>query len=579
MSLDLAAAERQTITRSVRDEDVQALKEGRLVMAPHPAWNLPADPTWQEDPFHDRNWCFQYHMLRWLDPLRRAGARGDTEAAELWLRWVQDWAAKNPPSAPCSPWAWTDMSDGIRAQQLCLAAPMVQAVRPGLMDWLESTIRVHGEHLADPRNMGNANHALHQQESLFVVGRVLGDEGMWRLAAQRMSILLHEQYDAQGVNAEGAVAYHANNFQWWERALERFDREGLARPDGAERHLHAPEELAHATRPDGTFVTIGDTDRATAEPVGSPLTDYVTNNGATGRPPQETVRIYDAGYVFARSGWGGEGRGGRSFADETFYSLRFGPSQSVHGHPDGGSLTYSASGVNWIVDPGKYEYGSSPARRHVASRRAHSLVTVDERTPRRSASVELVSRTITPAVHDLTVVDDSFSRVSLRRRVIHSVRGEYLVVLDDVQSRKPALVSQRWQLGPEVSADVEDAAGLGARLRLSCGGALATLCVLAPVELSMVTAQEEPFDGWVATGWRQKAPATAVTASRAGSTVRIATVLAAAPRGADTPPTVQVLSQDPDGLFLSLAVDTGAVQEVMTVTASGVDVAEPFGSV
>ena len=248
----------------------------------------------------------------------------------------------------------------------------------------------------------------------------------------------------------------------------------------------------------------------------------------------------------------------------------------MHGHPDGGSLTYSASGANWIVDPGKYEYGKSVARLHVASRAAHSLVSIEGRAPRTYAEVQLVRRAVTPTHHDFTLVDDSFPRTSLRRRVVHSVRGEYLVVLDDVQARKTVVASQRWQLGPGISAEAAPCDGDGTVLRLSYGDALATLHLLDPVDLSMVTGQEEPFDGWVSTGWRQKEPATAVTAQRAGSTMRIAAVLAAAPPGASTPPTVRVLAQDPDGLFLILAVDTGSVQEVMTITASSVSVEEPF---
>src|SRR5699024_6481092 len=155
---------------------------------------------------------------------------------------------------------------------------------------------------------------------------------------------------------EGATAYHYNNFLWWERALRRFDLERLPRPEGAERHLQAPEGIAHATRPDGTLVPIGDTDLQNPKQVRSPAVAYVTTNGRAGTPPPETVKVYNAGYVFGRSGWG---TAQRPYAAQSYYSLRFGPARRVHGHPDGTSLTYSARGINWVVDPGKYEYGRS----------------------------------------------------------------------------------------------------------------------------------------------------------------------------------------------------------------------------
>src|SRR5699024_5883282 len=125
MTLDLNAARRQTLATSYRKEDVDRLLAGKLLMPPHPEWTLPERVTWQEDPFQDRNWLFQFHMLRWLEPLRRAASRGDDAAFEMWLRWVEDWVTNNPVSNPVTEWAWTDMSDGIRALQFCQAAPMI----------------------------------------------------------------------------------------------------------------------------------------------------------------------------------------------------------------------------------------------------------------------------------------------------------------------------------------------------------------------------------------------------------------------------------------------------------------------
>lgn len=554
MTLDLEAARRQNFTISFREEEVAALLKGELAMSPHPAWQLPEEPTWKEDPFHDRNWRFQFHMLRWLDPLRRAAAKGDDAAYAMWLRWVRDWVEKNPPSSPRSTWAWVDMSDGIRAQQLCLAAPLVAARSPELLDWLEQAIRTHAAHLADPANMGNANHALHQQESLFVCGRVLADESLWQLALDRMGALLREQYDEQGVNAEGAIAYHHNNYLWWERTLCRMDVEQIPRPDGADRHLYAPEEIAHATRPDGTYVTIGDTDHMTPKALGTPLTDFTASQGTEGETPAQTVAVYDAGYVFARSGWGDAER---PFADQTFYSVRFGPSRRVHGHADGTSVTYSADGVNWVVDPGKFDYSSSVARKHFVSRAAHSVLSFEGRKPQKDATVTLVRQEITPTHHDLLLSDDSFARISLTRRIVHSVRGEYLVVIDEASSLKSMNAVQRWQLGPNVSATVRDAG-----VELTAGDHRAVLAFCEPeVELGTVRGQEDSFDGWVATGWKKKVPATAVLARATGRSLRFVTVLSA---GHGAEPRVRPLPLAEVG-SIALEVTSGAGAEQIVI--------------
>ena len=120
MSLDFAAAERQSLGGSYREGAVRQLLSGVLSMSPHPEWQLPAAIDWAADPFRDVNWRSQFHMLRWLDPVRRAGADGDKDALAMWIRYARDWVSSNPRHAPAHEWVWSDMVDGIRAINLCL---------------------------------------------------------------------------------------------------------------------------------------------------------------------------------------------------------------------------------------------------------------------------------------------------------------------------------------------------------------------------------------------------------------------------------------------------------------------------
>jgi len=563
MALDFSVAARQAFGTSVPEATVRRLLSGRLVMSPHPEWTLPARINWSADPFDDVNWRSQFHMLRWLDPLRRAAAKGDDEAYAMWIRYVRDWVDSNPREKPAHEWVWSDMVDGIRAIQLCLAAPLVRDRSPEDLGWLEQSIRDHAEHLADPANLGHSNHAMHQHEALFVCGRTLGDEHLTELAATRFDQLLAEQYDEQGVNAEGAIAYHYNNYLWYERVLRRFDAEGFDRPAAAARHARAPEEIAHATRPDGTFVGIGDTDGGTPKAVGSPLTDYVSTAGSDGEAPSDLLKIYDQGYLFARSGWG---ETERNYDEETFFSVSFGRSDRVHGHPDGGSLTFSADTVNWIVDPGKYQYGRSVERKHVLSRASHSLVSLDGLQPKKSATVSLLRESVTERAYDLLFADDSFEGIDLTRRVIYSVNGDYLVVIDHVRSPREVTARQRWQLGPGVDATISRH-----RVELTCGEHTAMLAYAGTTTgLDQITGSQKPFDGWVATGWKQKAPATAVTATKSGTSFRFITVIAA---GAGTAPSSTTLQTSTPGF--SLEVSTGRVTERIDIDHDEVSFGEP----
>lgn len=553
MSLDFDAAERQALGGSFRADAVRRLLDGVLLMSPHPEWQLPATIDWAADPFHDVNWRSQFHMLRWLDPVRRAAAAGDDDALAMWIRYVRDWVENNPRHAPAHEWVWSDMVDGIRAINLCLAAPLLRDHSPEDLGWLEQTIREHAEHLADPANLGHANHALHQHEALFVCGRVLGDNALAQLSVQRFNELLDAAYDEQGVNAEGAIAYHHNNYLWYERVLKRFDSERVPRPPAAARHALAPEEIAHATRPDGTFVSIGDTDGGDARRIRSPFTTYVTSGGADGDAPADLLKIYDRGYVFARSGWG---ETERNFEEETFFSVSFGAADRVHGHPDGGSLTISSDTANWVVDPGKYQYGGGIERKHMLSRDSHSLVSLVGRRPEKDAEVALTRRTLTQRSYDLLFTDTSYTGVDLTRRVIYSRTGDYVVVIDHVRSAEPVTARQRWQLGSEVSATIA-----GQRVELRAGDRRAVLAYAGTAaRFEQVTGSTKPFDGWVATGWKQKLPATAVTASKSGTSFRFITVFAT---GDGAIPSVA--SMPIKGAVFSLEISTGRVTEQMIV--------------
>lgn len=564
MALDLAAASRQDLDTGFSARDVSTLLAGRLTMSPHPEWLLPEKIDWTADPFDDNNWRHQYQMLRWLEPLRRAASLADADAYDMWIRYARNWYQNNPPTNPLSPYAWRDMVDGIRAIQLCTAVPVVARRSPEDLGWLEESIRDHARWLVDEGNLGHSNHAFHQHQALFVCARVLRDQQMTDLAVGRLDALLAAQYDDQGVNAEGAIAYHCLNLLWWQKLLQRLDLEDIERPAAAKRLRLAAEELAHATRPDGTFVTIGDTDNASAARINHPYTRYVTTAGARGEPPIDLLKVYDAGYVFGRSGWG---ETERDLAEETFFSISFGSSRRVHGHPDGGSLTYTGDTVNWLVDPGKFQYGESAARTHFLSRAAHNVVAIEGRSLRRNATVRLTHKTVAPRHWEFTVDDDSFEDVTLRRRIVYSTAGEYLVVVDTVRAPEDVAAIQRWQLAPGVEADVDRS-----RLLLRQNDHHATLAFAGTKgELSLVHGRVDPFDGWVSTGWKQKAAATAVTYRKTGTSFRFITVIAT---GKSAPPDVRALRGGPEkSIFLE--VSTQRLTEQIALTPHGVQFPSP----
>ncbi len=523
-------------------------------MRPHPAWEFKDEVDWDANPFAQRNWKAQLHMLRWLDPIRRVALEGDEDARKFWLRTCKSWVRNNPAAESKETdssgyyvnYAWADMVEAMRALVLTFGLPLVEDAEDS--EWLTESIYEHGRWLADPKHLGHSNHALHQHQALFVVGAVLGKPEWVTLAIDRLATLFEQSYDEQGVNIEGAIGYHKNNLIWWEQAFKRLDVEGIPRPEAARRLELAYVELAHATKPDGTFELIGDTEVTTPLGLSSPEIDYVQSEGAKGQPPADLTKIYRRGYVFGRSGWGDHER---DFKNETFYSLSYGKANRVHGHQDGASLTLHSNGQPWLIDAGKYAYKQDEMRDYCTSRLGHNVVHIDGRAYDKSAEVTLVRSTTSDQVDDFTFSDPGYENVEMKRRVVYCRGGDFLVVIDNVYSKEEVTARQRWHLDKETT--VEDIAG-GVRLEREGKSSFILWKGNMPA-LSTVTGSDEPFDGWMAPKWMDKLPSPVVSATQSGRRFRFITIVAA-PHSRD----FSVKKLDASGGRMALSVISGRYQ-------------------
>lgn len=496
-----------------------SLVGGELTLPPHRAWRLPAEPKWNENPFGEVNWVAQFHMLRWLDPLRRRADAGDPAGVDLWVSTVTSWIAANPPGRGRATYSWGDMVEAVRAMIMCFGLPMLTKHRPEALGTVLSSIRQHGEWLADEKHIRIGNHALQQHQGLLVIGAVLERPEWVDLAVARMTRMLTTAYDEDGVNEEGAVQYHQINYSWWNLAKRRVELVRGSAPSEFGRIERAPLAMAHATRPDGTYELIGDTEVFSLRGIPHPAVEFVSSGGRHGAPPPERVKAYGAGYVFGRSGWGDDAR---PFADHTFYSLRFGPQNRIHGHVDGGSLTLFHNGAPVLVDGGKYAYDAQdPFRAHVLSRAAHNSVVIDGLEYDRSSDVLLTRSDIKESTDDFELLDTGYPGVEMRRRVIVLWELQAMIVTDDVRASRPVTASQTWHLEPSASHRVEGTSVLSAQATartwfMSLGD---------EPQVSVVKGRTSPWQGWTSYRWREKTPTRAVLMSRTGEHVQLRTLI------------------------------------------------------
>jgi hypothetical protein len=446
----------------------------------------------------------------------RAQCAGERAPA---ARHLSDWVRRGRTGSPAA-----TGPNGTAARALVLACAIG---RYGTRPWLVAALARHGAVLAATVPGGEA--ALPAAVGLLVAGCAGGNAAWTEAAHARIETLLARRVDGQGVSRTGAVRDTATDHAAYATARRRLLACGLRPGPVFARVDRMPDFLTQAAAPDGRYARIG---------AGEPL------RVRSGTPRPDPYRVYDEGYVFARS----------VGSVDLFTTLRFGaPSTRVHGHADTGALTLDAGGTRLLADPGDSPTVDARMRRYLASRTAHDTVDVGG-APYRAATPVTTHHADRYDVTTLRVTTPAGAVWT--RTVVYSRRGGYLVVDDRITSPRPVDVVQRWNLPAGHACD-----RTGWSVATTGPGADVTVYwVGSRPELSATTGQEEPLLGWQVDDAGRAVPAPLAEARLHGTSTRFTTVLVPRP---DTAPPSWV-GQVPD--------ETGAVR----VTVSIGDVVEAF---
>ncbi|WP_046530158.1 heparinase II/III domain-containing protein [Cellulomonas sp. FA1] len=491
--------------------------DGRLRLFPHAEVDLEQPFTWSEDPLDDANWRFQFHSLVWLDRVREAGAELDEPVVLAWYEaTLRSWIDANAPGAAASEYAWFDMAVGLRAVVLAFAVDHF-----GPQDWLLRALEVHGAHLADPQHYDErGNHGLHQDLGLLVAAQLLGRDAWVRLARDRIVRMFEAAIDEQGVCREGCVDYQYRNYRWYHEALRRLTAAGVTDVTDLEDRLsRMPEFLAHATAPSGDYALLGDTLQHSAARIEGTAADWVRERT---QAPADRVRVYDAGYVFARRRW-------TTFAEDrenAYLTQRFGPGRAtaVHGHEDAGSITLDAFGETLLRDSGLYAYEAGDERLYFRGRASHNVIDVPGRKYYPSAHADLVALDTDDGRVFTTVKVVALQGVVWHRTSLWLPEERVLLVDDRVRVHGDDTVLQRWQLPEHARAEV-GSDGSEVIVTTQAGNVVRMCQYSAPDRVVIASGGRQPLDGWVSRSYREMTPAPALTFAQHGESVRFTTLI------------------------------------------------------
>lgn len=359
------------------DREIAALrKTGFKPRADQPAvpFALPFD--WAANPLNDRNWMFQLHAWRMLDPhlaALRTNRAFDTRRAEA-LAILRDWFEASQRHRDRD-YFWYDMAVGIRASKLAFLS-YISAFRgrptiaDSLPEWPEIVQR-HFDSLLDPKELNPGNHGIFQMLGLATLAWAMPDHALATKARayafDRLQAIVRGQLGPDGIHTEDSPGYHFFVLKHIPTALGTpFCREAMTddlRELVAKGNRACPWLLDSADR----ILDVGDSNPQRVDP-------------AKLRPLRRWPHLAQNGYLGAIVGGYGIIRS-RADTDKARRSLLFlmgSHYAQAHKHSDCLSVLWQERGEKLLIDSGKYGYQRDRMRDYFLSTRAHNTVEIDE---------------------------------------------------------------------------------------------------------------------------------------------------------------------------------------------------------
>ena len=376
--------------KRAREGAARLLSNQYKLASAYPTYTLAYPLSWTENPAGHQNWEFNFHALRWLQPLLDDySLNGSTPSLSRARDLVFSWIRANASRASASEMAWGDHSTAWRSVVLARFWEVFR--RSELLDdereiWLLlEAVQSHAEYLCE-EYLPRSNHGLNQALGLLALAVTffeLGQSAQWRaLAFCRFEQQMRDNFGASGMHLEQSPEYHVYTLSSLAAVLEFAVANDIVLPAAFRERLaqiYACTPLL--LMPDGKTPMVGDSeprwpmDAHNLRELGSlldvpPFSDLAEWGQRLRSQPSS--HYGDAGYYIARSGtWFDQGA-----TDSFFLLFRTNGPSCPHAHFDALSFVlYRYDGV-WFIDPGKYLYSKDdPYRKYFRSSEAHNTVT------------------------------------------------------------------------------------------------------------------------------------------------------------------------------------------------------------
>jgi hypothetical protein len=298
------------------------------------------------------------------------------------------------------------------------------------------------------------------------------------------------------------------------------------------------------------------------------LLDYHASHGdgAFNHGLKQSLQLLGAGCAYPAGTFGRAARSWReaaTFADQSFYSLRFGPGTEIHGHADHMGLTYYARGRNLIVDAGHTGYEQDAYRSWLLSPEAASVLVMPFNP---SAPTALIHQAIGTRGQFYEFADTAFGRHPRYRSVYVDQDPDLALVFD--RASGASRYAQLWHLDPGLtvtSVTRSYAIGFAPGTQLEIRQIPLPGQVIPAGSTRVVEGQVNPYQGWVSQAALQRTPAPVVTMSRSGSSAAIFTLIAPTAPGVS----ISASTSPGPGSWYRLRLDIGGRELSFLISPGG----------
>ncbi|WP_329004027.1 heparinase II/III-family protein [Kribbella sp. NBC_00709] len=481
--------------------------------------------NWRMNPDKNPSWYMWLHSLRWLGQGINAGAKGDKQALQRVSNIARDWVNDNPYSWKSDVGAYESTMHRTNVL-ICLREAVLSGLHvaklPLTYTWLDDALMQHAWFL-QKNYSGDWNHGTDESLALFGIGCTLQRNDLKKIASDRLTNAIKTSIDTQGSTNEQSTAYAQFNYALWGRAIDVLRKCGV--DPGTTiiaRRRELAKWLALATNSLGNLPQLGDSEVVRTTPVPGTVLEYAGTLGAHGIRPTQRIGIFDAGYIFGRTGWGET----RPFTQESTYSIRFGPSQKLHGHNDHTSVTYTSHGRDILIDGGHAGYKVDDWRFWAKSQFAHNEMTVKSATGH--PETKLLRSSIKDTSEFYELHDSPGAGIDRTRGVLVLKDPDLMVVLDRGTSQSDEDYSTLWHLPEDQKVVVS---GNDRAVAAKPGDRVKTTLLQIPFQqqttpIEVTTGAQDPIQGWHYKTINDKLPAPVVTFNRSGHDAKILSVIA-----------------------------------------------------